>query len=252
MVPKTADGRVLFAIPWHDCVVLGTTDTPVARIQQEPRALPEEIEFLMAHAKRYLDVPPERSDVLSVFAGLRPLVRPASVKKGGTAAISRDHTIAVGRNGMITVTGGKWTSYRKMAQDVIDKSLTFRGEPVPACPTTTLKIHGWTTKPVSQPHLRYYGSDADAILSIGAPKRICEEFPLTENEVRWHVRAEMARTVEDVLARRSRCLLLGAKASIMAASRVAKIMAEELGRDAQWEQQQVSDYSSLANGYILR
>ncbi len=251
MEPKTADGRVLFAIPWYDSVVLGTTDTPLEKVSEEPRALAEEIEFLMTHAALYMDPCPKPDDVRSVFAGLRPLVRPPSGGKGGTAAISRDHTIAIGRGGLITLTGGKWTSYRKMAEDTVNQALKARGESAPACKTRELRVHGWTLDGIPETNLKPYGADAAAVRALNQPNQIHPAFTLTEGEVRWQVRCEMARTVEDVLFRRSHCLLFDAKKSVEAAPAVARIMAEELGKDEAWQAEQVEQYAAFASGYIF-
>ena len=249
MIPKTADGRVLFAVPWHDRVVLGTTDTPLSDKSLEPRALPEEIDFLMTHAARYLSRDPKPQDVLSVFAGLRPLVKAGG--NGNTAHLSRDHTILVGDSGLITITGGKWTTYRKMAEDVIDRAEEVAGLEEVSCRTMELPVHGATTEEVPESHLRPYGSDATAIRSMGDAARVHPTLDLTVAEVRWFARAEMARTVEDVLARRSRSLLLDARASIEAAPAVAAILTEELCKDATWCTEQTDTYRNLARGYRL-
>jgi len=252
MVPKTEDGRVLFAVPWHDRVVVGTTDTPVGRIVAEPRALAGELEFVMQHARHYLARDPGPQDVLSVFAGLRPLVN-----TGGdtpTAAMSRDHTIVVSKSGLVTVTGGKWTTYRKMAQDVVDQAELVAGVRPRACSTDSLRIHGWTHAHAGEDYLRPYGNDAEHLRQLirrrpGLAEPLHPRLPYREAEVVWHVREEMARTVEDVLARRTRALLLDAGASAEAAPRVAAIMATELGRDAAWQARQVDQYRQLAAGY---
>jgi len=249
MIPKTEDGRVLFAVPWHDSVVVGTTDTPISRKTLEPRALPEEIGFLMAHAARYLTRDPSPADVLSVFAGLRPLVKSANYLN--TASLSRDHTILTGESGLITITGGKWTTYRRMAEDVIDRAQEVGGlDPVP-CRTMDLPIHGATTEEIREANLWPYGSDSDTIRNLGEAMPIHPLLTLTAGEVRWHARQEMARTVEDVLARRSRCLLLNARASIEAAPPVAEVLGAELGRDEAWKAQQVESYRALARGYVF-
>jgi glycerol-3-phosphate dehydrogenase len=249
MVPKTADGRVLFAVPWHDCVVVGTTDTPLSEKSLEPRALASEIEFVMEHAAKYLTKDPKPEDVLSIFAGLRPLV--SSGDSSDTAAISRDHTIVVSVSGLITVTGGKWTTYRKMAEDVIDHAEMVSGVDHKRCETATLQIHGWTRTDAPEPNLKPYGSDAQKIRALNQPEQIHPKLTITVGEVLWHVREEMARTVEDVLARRCRCLLLNARASIEAAPAVGRIMAAELGRDESWITDQVKAYETLARGYVF-
>lgn len=249
MIPKTADGRVLFAVPWHDCVVVGTTDTPLHEKSMEPRALASEVEFVMEHAAKYLTKDPRPEDVLSIFAGLRPLVK--SGDDTNTAAISRDHTILVSNSGLITVTGGKWTTYRKMAEDVIDQAEMVSGVDQKRCETETLQIRGWSRTEIPEPNLKPYGADATAIRALGRSEKIHPLLGLTAAEVIWHVREEMARTVEDVLARRSRCLLLNARASIEAAPQVAEIMAQELGRDTVWIATQIAAYESLARGYVF-
>ncbi|MFP6581763.1 MAG: glycerol-3-phosphate dehydrogenase/oxidase [Candidatus Hydrogenedentota bacterium] len=254
MVPHTDDGRVLFAIPWHDCVVVGTTDTPVDEAVLEPRALPEEIDFLMKHAARYLTEDPTREDVLSVFAGLRPLVSEGDDED--TAAISRDHTINVSRFGLLTVTGGKWTTYRKMAEDTVDHAMMLGALEDRDCVTKQLNIHGYHQHAEHFGALEVYGSDAKRVREIEAEspengKLLHPDLPVTAARVIWAVREEMALTVEDVLSRRTRCLLLNARASMEIAQQVARIMAVESNRDAEWETAQVESYRNLADGYVL-
>lgn len=246
MVPKTADGRVLFAVPWHDCVVVGTTDTPLQHASVEPRALDEERAFVMEHARKFLATDPADADVLSVFAGLRPLVRTAGAG-GRTASLSRDHTIVTSAGGLVTITGGKWTTYRKMGEDVINRAAALAGLPPHACTTADLKIHGWTERADGG----VYGADAAGITSLGMGERIHPALTCTRTEVVWHARYEMARSVEDVLARRTRALLLDARASIEAAPVVADLLAHELGRDAAWQTAQVDAYTKLARGYVF-
>jgi len=253
MVPKTADGRVLFAVPWHDCVVVGTTDTPMAYHSIEPRGLDEERDFVMSHAQRYLAKGPTDSDVLSIYAGQRPLVKSGDGLE--TAALSRDHTIVVSKSGLITVTGGKWTTYRRMAEDVIARAEVVGGLKPVECTTQNLPIHGATSAGAADPALQSYGSDAGAIAAMiggnpGLEQRLHPELPYRLGEVAWHVRHEMARTVEDVLSRRTRALILNAKASIAAAPEVARLMAAELGYDAAWQASQVESYTALARGYV--
>lgn len=241
MVPKTSDGRVLFMIPWHECVIVGTTDTPVSDIPVEPRPLEEEIRFLMEHTGIYLHAKPERSDVLSVFTGLRPLVSHSHGKSGKTSAISRDHTMLVSGSKLLTITGGKWTTYRKMAEDVIDLAIRECGLPPVRSRTETLKLHDSGEKGVES-GISNAGAGVDCVHP---------DLDLTVDAVKRFVREEMARTVEDVLARRSRCLFLNAAASIQAAPDVAAIMARELGRDESWIHSQVEAYTAVAENYLL-
>ncbi|HEY5753714.1 MAG TPA: glycerol-3-phosphate dehydrogenase/oxidase [Chthoniobacterales bacterium] len=249
MIPKTDDGRVLFAVPWHDKVVIGTTDTPVDHTSLEPRALEEEIEFVLRNAGRYLAVPPTRADVLSIFAGQRPLVKAVNAD-GSTAALSRDHVIRIATSGLITITGGKWTTYRKMGEEVVDHAVPVGGLEKKSARTALLKLHGWTTKPDGE--LSVYGTEAEAIRQLpGGNLRLHPDLAIVEAQVRWAARHELARTVEDVLARRTRALLLNARASLEAAPRVATILAEELGHDLEWAGAQVREYETLASGYLL-
>jgi glycerol-3-phosphate dehydrogenase len=254
MVPHTDDGRVLFAIPWHESVIVGTTDTPVDQIPLEPKALDEEIEFLVTHAARYLTRDPTPGDVLSVFAGLRPLV---SLSEGeeNTAAISRDHTLNLSRSGLLTIAGGKWTTYRKMAEDTVDQVIHIAGlEPEP-CETHNLNIHGHHFHADKFDELEVYGSDAPLVEKVIQEQPSYRDYLPGSEEIRagqvvWAVRQEMARTVEDFLARRTRMLLLDARSSIEAAPRVAELMAEELGRDLDWVDDEAAQYTELANGYL--
>jgi glycerol-3-phosphate dehydrogenase len=253
MIPKTDDGRVLFAVPWHGRVVVGTTDTPVESSSLEPRALPEEIDFIFTQITRYLTRDPGPADVLSVFAGLRPLIK---AEAGSTAALSRDHHIGISDSGLITIAGGKWTTYRKMAEDVIDHAEMIGALDQCLCNTQTLAIHGSEPTTVDTSHLRSYGSDAASIrvliegdATLG--ERLHPALEFVKAEVIWHCRHEMARTVEDVLSRRTRALLLDARVSIEAAPVVAELMANELGKGADWAAQQVRDYRTLAAGYLL-
>jgi len=254
MVPHTADGRVLFAIPWHNCVIVGTTDTPVNNTPLEPHPIPEEIEFLLSHAARYLSKDPTTDDVLSIFAGLRPLV--GTGDKENTAAISRDHILQISRSGLVTITGGKWTTYRKMAEDTIDQAAVLAQLDVKPSVTNELHIHGYHKNPGKFGALKIYGSDAPAIQELlrKYPKfneRLHPDIPTRAGEVIWTVRYEMARTIEDFLSRRTRLLLLNARASMEIAPKVADLMAEELERDDAWKQEQLSTYLQLARGYLL-
>lgn len=253
MVPRTDDGRVLFAVPWHDHVILGTTDTPVPEVSLEPRALPEEVEFILNTAARYLDPAPTRADVRSVYVGLRPLVSNEKTDGvGSTAALSRDHILRVSASGLLTLTGGKWTTYRHMGEDAVNRAAEVAGLPPRLSLTRGLRLHGWSGAGDVADPLRVYGSDAAWIERLpGADRVLHPDLPYTEAELRWAVRHEQARTVEDLLSRRTRALLLNARASIEAAPRTAALLAEELGRDAAWAEAQVQAYRQVAEGYVL-
>ena len=254
MVPHTDDGRVLFAIPWHERVLIGTTDTPVERATLEPVPLPGEVDFILDHARRYLEKDPERSDVLSVFAGIRPLV--AAEDAEDTAEISREHAVRVSDSGLITIAGGKWTTYRKMAEDTVDVVQTMGDLEARPCVTRQLAIHGSHRHAEKFGALAPYGSDAAGIQELtasgdGLAATVHPRLDLTRGEVVWHAREEMARTVDDVLARRSRALLLDARAALEAAPVVAEILARELDRPDGWAEAQVETFRSIAEGYIL-
>lgn len=249
MVPRTSDGRVLFVIPWHGHAVAGTTDTPLDAPSVEPKPLDEEIEFILDTAKQYLSRPPSRADVLAVYVGLRPLVK----GDGKTSALSRDHVIHVDTSGLLTITGGKWTTYRHMAEDCVDHAITLgrlRDEP---CPTRNLRIHGYMRDAEALGHLAVYGTDADAILTLAEEPvlaaRLHPDLPYIAAEVIWAARVEMARTVEDVLARHTRALFLNAGAASEMAEQVARLLAAELDRDEAWVEAQVKEFQTLAKQY---
>ncbi|MDX5418223.1 MAG: glycerol-3-phosphate dehydrogenase/oxidase [Hymenobacteraceae bacterium] len=255
MIPKTPDGRVLFAVPWHDHVLVGTTDTPLQVNSMEPTALEAEIDFILQTAGQYLERKPTRKDVLSVFAGLRPLAAPIS-KKDSTKEISRSHKLLVAPSGLVTITGGKWTTYRKMAEDTVDKAIKVGGLAARPCVTATLPIHGHVDAAALPKELSFYGSDAAGIQTLQVQQPAFKEllhpdFKHTLAEVVWAVRHEMARTVEDVLARRLRVLFLDAKSAIEMAPKVAAVLAAELDRNENWQQDQLSSFVRLANQYLL-
>lgn len=249
MVPKTSDGRVLFVIPWHGHAVAGTTDTPVDAPSLEPRPLEEEIEFVLETASRFFARPPSRKDVLAVFVGLRPLVK----GEGKTSALSRDHLIHVDDSGLLTITGGKWTTYRHMAEDAVDHAITLGKLADAECPTKTLRIHGYMEDASALGSLEVYGADAAAIRELAKDPALAERLhpalPYIAAEVVWAARAEMARTVEDVLARHTRALFLNAEAAMAMAEPVARLLAGELGRDEAWVAAQVAEFRALAKQY---
>ncbi|HTE06077.1 MAG TPA: glycerol-3-phosphate dehydrogenase/oxidase [Planctomycetota bacterium] len=300
MVPHTSDGRVLFAIPWHGRTLVGTTDTELPGPELEPRAQEQEIDFILATAALYLRRAPARADVRSVFAGIRPLVRAVSrgaadhaarpghsdqasdtrhagrasdagraghvgrfsrAARRATAALPRDHVIHVDDSGLLTIAGGKWTTYRRMAEDVVDRAAALGHLPERPCRTKELNVHGWIpaqhgADPVEDP-LQVYGSDAPALRELqredpALAEPLHADLPYTGAQVVWAARHEMARTVEDVLARRTRALFLDARAAIAMAPRVAELLAAELSRDADWAAAQVQEFTALAAGYLVR
>jgi glycerol-3-phosphate dehydrogenase len=253
MIPETSDGRVLFAVPWHDKVVVGTTDTPVETASLEPVALEAEINFILETAGAYLTVKPTRKDVLSVFAGLRPLAAPQGETQK-TKEISRSHKIVVSSSKLFTILGGKWTTYRKMGEDMvnrIEKELQWNHLP-PA--TADLHIHGYQNNTDWQDPLYFYGSDASLLrqeMNGTANTWISDSLKIHEQQVVWAIEHEMARTLEDVLSRRTRALLLDARESRRIAATVASIMARELGKDKEWEQKEVAAFHELSEKYLL-
>lgn len=252
-IPRTDDGRVLFAVPFHNRVIIGTTDTGIEHPVLEPVPLEEEIDFVINHFNRYVHTGLQRSDVKSVFAGLRPLLKVPGQKK--TAVLPRDHTIWVSKGGMLNISGGKWTTYRKMAQELILKAHYESGLPYTRCQTETMKLHGWMKKVDYEDPLYYYGSDAAAIRYLqhqGYSQLLHPDLPYTTAEVVWAVGNEMAMTVEDVLSRRTRALMLDAKAAIEAAPLVADIMMKEMGKDEAWKEAQLQAFRELAKGYLIR
>ena len=254
MVPHTSDGRVLFAIPWHGHTLVGTTDTPVPTAVLEPVALDQEVQFILATAGQYLAKAPTREDVLSVFAGIRPLVRAPGV--ASTAALARDHVIHIDRSGLVTICGGKWTTYRRMAEDCVDQAATLAQLPEQPCVTHHLHIHGFHDAAKQFGDLAVYGSDALEIRKlIAADARLAEPLhaalPYLKAEVVWAAQQEMARTVEDILARRTRALFLNARAAVEMAPSVAELMAPELNWDESARARQLTAFRDVASNYIL-
>jgi glycerol-3-phosphate dehydrogenase len=249
MVPRTRDGRVMFAIPWHEHVVLGTTDTPIAEPRLEPQALDAEIDFILETAAGYLAKPPARADILSVFTGIRPLVKAGAATN--TAKLSRDHTIHVSRSGLLTITGGKWTTYRHMAEDAVNAAAARVRLPERPCETRERRLHGFHEDAASLGPLAVYGSDASAIQKLASSRPELAEplhaaLPILAAQVVWAARHEMARTVEDVLARRTRALFLHRAAALAMAPAVARLLAGELGRDDAWQQDQLAQFQKIA------
>lgn len=246
MIPHTDDGRVLFFVPWLNHVLVGTTDTAVNQILLEPKPLHEEVEFLLGHAKRYLTKDPRPSDVLSVFAGLRPLIKASNTVN--TAALSRDHLIFVSESGLITIAGGKWTTYRRMGQNAVDKAIVVGHLKDAPCKTQTLRLHGYSEP--SQDTLTLYGTDSEKMKQEpGWNRPLHPSLPYSSACITWAAKQEMARTLEDVLARRTRSLFLNVTASLEIAPMAARIMAKELGKTKDWEKEQLAQYTSLAKNY---
>jgi glycerol-3-phosphate dehydrogenase len=254
MVPHTTDGRVMFAIPWHGHTLVGTTDTAISEVTLEPRPFNDEIEFILETASQYLRRPATRDDVLSVFVGIRPLVRAGT--GANTASLSRDHTIHIDPSGLLTIAGGKWTTYRHMAEDCVDHAATLARLPEKPCVTRNLNVHGFHVQAQNFGALAVYGSDALLIQDLiraepllAAP--LHPALPYCGAEVVWAARVEMARRVEDVLARRTRALFLNARAAIGMAPETARLLARELNRDETWRTQEVEAFRGLAAGYLV-
>ncbi|MBN8441564.1 MAG: glycerol-3-phosphate dehydrogenase/oxidase [Thauera sp.] len=253
LVPRTDDGRVLFVIPWQGRVVLGTTDTPCDDAPLEPEPLPGEADFILATAARYLVRAPTRADVRSAFVGLRPLIGAGDAS--ATRTLSREHVVEVSPQGLVSVTGGKWTTYRAMAEDAVDTALSVAKLGQPASPTSTLRLHG---APPSQAGSAgsagsagdVYGTDRESVERLpGAGRRLVDGLSLTEAEVRFAAREEFARGVEDVLARRHRALFLDAALAAQAAPAVAELLAQELGFGADWCAAECARFEALAARY---
>lgn len=248
MVPNTSDGRVLFAVPWHDVVVVGTTDTEVNKISIEPKATDQEIDFILSNAEKYMTRKPKRSDVKSVFAGLRPLI---SKENKSSKSLSRKHTIYKSKKGVYHLLGGKWTTYRKMGRDVLELIASTGQLKLEPSKTEELRIFGYKNNVSWSDPLHFYGSEKEHVMSMGSNKPLSPLLPLTEAQIIYAIRYEMALNVEDVLSRRTRCLLLNAKECISIAPEVARIMRSELNAEENWEQEQIKLFLDLAKNYHL-
>jgi glycerol-3-phosphate dehydrogenase len=253
MVPHTSDGRVMFAIPWHEHTIVGTTDTPIDHPSYEPRPFDQEIEFILETASLYLSRPPKREDILSIYVGIRPLVKVPGNNK--TSSLSRDHTVHIDDSGLLTIVGGKWTTYRHMAEDCVNHAINMGDLQDSPCVTFNLKVHGYHEHPESLGSLAVYGTDVAEIRALAEAepelaKQLHPQLPYIAAEVVWAARKEMARTLEDVLARRTRALFLNAEAAIAMAPEVARILATELGKDQTWVSQQIAGFQALAAQYL--
>jgi glycerol-3-phosphate dehydrogenase len=251
IVPKTRDGRVIFAVPWHNHAVIGTTDTPRADMPLDPKPLPGEVDFILDTIAPYLTRKPQRTNIRSIFAGIRPLVRGGD--SSNTSKLGRDHEVRIAASGLVSVLGGKWTTYRKMAEDSVDHAASVAGLKSEICPTKSMPIHGHPGDK-AVPRFSEYGCDATHLESViaSAPAgndQLAERLPYVAGQAIFAARNEMARTVEDVLARRIRVLFLDAEAAVAAAPRVAQLLASELGRDAAWQSDQVTKFLKVADAY---
>ncbi len=256
MIPKTPDGRVLFALPWYNKVIVGTTDVPKEKAEIEPRATENEVDFILETAGRYLAKKPKRSDVKSVFAGLRPLAAPKKDGSDKTKEISRGHKIYVSKSGMVTIIGGKWTTYRQMGYDIINKVAKVAKLPVKQSSTESLHLHGYKENVDFTNPLHVYGSDIEKINELiekepDLKQWISDDLKINKAQVILAFREEMARTVEDVLARRTRALFLDAAESIRVCPIVAELLAKEYGYDSDWVDNQIEEFTKLAKGYLL-
>jgi glycerol-3-phosphate dehydrogenase len=254
MVPKTSDGRVLFIVPWHNQLVIGTTDTKIDKITEEPKALEEEINFLITHFNKYSTQLIERKDVKSVYAGLRPLIKSSNIS--ATSLLSREHTIVISAGGLLTIAGGKWTTYRKMAKDAIQNAIFIGKLEKRKCITESIEIHGYSKSSIVKDVYASYGTDAvflRALISENSflADKIHPNYPYTKVQIVWAVQEEMAITLEDVLSRRVRLLIEDARAAIEAAPIVAEIMATVMGKNQDWIDLEYNRFKELASQYIL-
>lgn len=255
LIPKTDDGRVIFIVPWQGKLLAGTTDTLIDDLNLEPQFLQNEIEFILSTINKYLKKNVLRKHVLSAFTGLRPLAAPQKNKEE-TKEISRSHKIYISDSNLITIIGGKWTTYRKMAEDTINKTIRIGLLPRRMCITKSFKIHGSTDNLQSKNPLTLYGSDHEGIRKLieDSPELAEKLHPETDYlwaEVVWAVRYEMARTVEDVLSRRVRILFHNVRIAIMVAPKVANIIAAELKKDQEWIKDQLDSFYNVCQKYSV-
>ena len=252
MVPHTTDGRVLFAVPWNNYVIIGTTDTQIKKIDIEPKALHEEIKFILKNAGSYMKSAPTFKDIKSVFAGLRPLAAPENNEKA-TKEISRHHKVTVSTSGLISILGGKWTTYRKMAEDTVNTARSVAGLQERECITHNLTIHGYDYSSNWENPIHFYGTDIEKIENLCSEgnSSISEKFFISKNQIKWSIRNEMAMTIEDIMARRTRSLFLDARESLKIAPKVLEIMAKEMKKNKDWIKNESANFEKVARNYIV-
>ena len=251
LIPHTSDGRVLFAVPWNNYVILGTTETQLNQIIDEPVALKEEIEFILKNARKFMADKPTKEDIKSVFAGLRPLAADSDEKN--TKEISRHHKIYVSESGLVSILGGKWTTYRKIAEDAINTSISIGGFEEIKCITENLQIHGHESNPDWDDPLHVYGKDAKSIRKLNLKKgnkSLSNHLYISPNQIIWSLKNEMAIKLEDILARRTRCLFLNVKETIKIAPKVLDIMTKYLKKDNNWKKREFSNFMKISKSYI--
>jgi len=252
MVPHTTDGRVLFAVPWNNYVIVGTTDTQIEKSNIEPIPLDEEIKFILKNAGLYMKSAPTFKDIKSVFAGLRPLAAPENNEKA-TKEISRHHKVTVSTSGLISILGGKWTTYRKMAEDTVNTARSVAGLQERECITHNLTIHGYDYSSNWENPIHFYGTDIEKIENLCSEgnSSISEKFFISKNQIIWSIRNEMAMTLEDVMARRTRSLFLDARESLKIAPKVLEIMAKEMKKNIDWIKNESANFEKVAKNYIV-
>ena len=252
LIPQTSDGRVLFAVPWKNYVVVGTTDTHIKNASEEPKPLKEEIDFILKNASKYMTIKPNKGDIKSVFAGLRPLA--ATSDKKSTKEVSRSHKIDISPSGLISVLGGKWTTYRKISEDAIDTAISIKKLKKKKCKTEKTKLFGYKKKVDFSDPMHVYGSLKKKVESLGGKddnNSLSTKFYITNNIIEWSIIHEMALTLEDILARRTRCIFLDSNESKLIAPNVAKKMAEVLEKDQEWIDTELKKFNKLIKNYTV-
>ena len=252
LIPQTSDGRVLFAVPWKNYVVVGTTDTQIKNASEEPKPLKEEIDFILKNASKYMTIKPKKDDIKSVFAGLRPLA--ATSDKKSTKEVSRSHKIDISPSGLISVLGGKWTTYRKISEDAIDTAISINKLKKKKCKTKKTKLFGYKKKVDFSDPMHVYGSLKKKVESLGGiddNKSLSTKFYISNNIIEWSIIHEMALTLEDILARRTRCVFLDSNESKLIAPSVAEKMADVLEKDQEWIDSELKNFNKLIKNYTI-